>query len=1304
MKPSIKSISRFQQLLVLIMILVTFNLYSVRSAEFVIMNNIISFSSNGNAFSHLTTNFMSYPQNWHSPDDYYNGKFYAYFKVLDVPTNVPFGMQVGVFQYFPSKANWDHHNFNEVCSDPVVLQGIGNEVFYSGTPANWWKMDGRDVDFARVIDFQSVGPVLWGSNPSAPLIWTSGGGNDATWAQRAKWLPCTIQVVIVAVSYGSTFSGWANYLPNPALDQPTPNYGIYYINETTDAPVPSTNEFSIWSNMSSAVNGSGVPMQVTPGEGANFRTKAGNGLRKSQVQHIAVPCRPATPTFKYDAANYRTTTVVSSEYEYSDYENMSGAVDGTGTYVSIPSGTTKYFRKKATSTSFKSKVQALNASTVLPIAHEFLIINDTIDFPNATDTNGFYYFYYNADMPSNWMLADNYYWGEIYMRYEIISQKTATPVGLQFGIWQLQPEETGELHETMSEIVGMNGPGSIVETHSSPYHWWKLDNYLDFTKIDKTWHLGINPWRVDPYDRQIRQENPDVWSVRNNYWFPMKVHVSIVAVAYEHTFSGWDNYINTNPGSKKPTPNIAIDYINRTTSTVIPSTIEFSYNENMSYAENGKGQKLALIPGQDVYFRTKAADGLYASNIQHLVVPASANGPVFTLNFLYERTNENVTSDIEYWISDTLSGSSVGTGSSLSVTPGQDLYFRRKATTSTFASKIFHLVNPARPALPIVSIDYINEKTNEIISSSVEYTPNSNYTGAVSGTNARLDLNSGTDLYFWIKYSDTSYYSLVTTLDVPDRPQTPAITINYPNEVTSTVASTVEWSNNESMSTLFQGLNAPVTVTPGNDLYFRIKATSGSFKSAVQHLVVAGRPSQPAIAIDYLNEVTSIVSSSIEWSENASMTSSTSGQNTSVDVTPGVDLYFRIKPTSNSFKSLSQHLTVPARPSPPAITIDYLNEVTSIVPATIEWSENEDLSSATQGSGTTLNLVPGTDLYFRQKATSSAFMSASQHLNVASRPSTPSYTVNYLAEKTNESVSISDDYSPNSNMTDAVSGSNAQVSLNPGTDLYFRTRATSSSFRSNIELMVVPARPTTPSFSIDFTNGTTAESVSEDIEYSTHTNMSDPDYGAGEPLILIPGTDLYFRYRAGNTSFCSNKFYLEVPSNNFLGYSGNDTVNTASFVMYAILVDPSGILSLDDIQVTNGTAKNLREGNIFDVYPIANDFVHVIIPANSTAPNSFASNEVVVYYDGPVALDDRSEADVFTIHPNPSADGVVFIESTIRTPYSIEIFTGQGQLIKKIKVEESSKQALNLGDLEQGIYFIKLFTDNYYGIQKLIIE
>jgi hypothetical protein len=269
--------------------------------------------------------------------------------------------------------------------------------------------------------------------------------------------------------------------------------------------------------------------------------------------------------------------------------------------------------------------------------------------------------------------------------------------------------------------------------------------------------------------------------------------------------------------------------------------------------------------------------------------------------------------------------------------------------------------------------------------------------------------------------------------------------------------------------------------------------------------------------------------------------------------------------------------------------------------------------------------------------------------------------------------------------------------------MYLRNKATTSSFLSEIQTLIVPSRPQPPLFNINYATGTTVESAGTNILYSHNNNLSDPHYGTGSTITLEPGQDLFFRQVAGSSSFSSGVSQLTVPGNNFLGYSGNDTITQDKFIMYAILIDGSSAFGLDDLQITNGTAQNLRQGNVFDVYPTAKGTVTVVIPANTTKGNSFASNIVSVYNNQTTTGINDLVNDDFSVYPNPS-DGVIFIKAHQVAPYTVEVYSADGIFLKSFEMNTSDYQQINLQDLQKGLYFLKINIPGNVSFHKVILE
>jgi hypothetical protein len=646
--------------------------------------------------------------NWKSPYDFQNGQFYFRYEIINQPQlsgggYQPFGLSFCIWGSYTGDA------WKETCTDVHYFNGPGSVVSVNSSPNTWWVHPFGNIDWTDLSKLWRFGNPFWYDSQyllASPSYCT----NAPSWVwdnERDKFFPLEIRITIVAVAQGHSFSGWDYYLNGTTPDRmPTPAYTIDFPNERTAQAVPSSDEYANNSNMTGAVSGSGSALSLTPGQNVYFRTKASGEFLASYVQTLSVPTRPSAPTFGYDAANQRTSTVVSNVYEYSSNSDMSGAVTGDGSYVSIPSGTTKYFRKKATSSAFRSNIQTLQGVNNPTIGPEFIILRDTIDYPNSTDDNGFYFFYHNSTMPVNWTTPYDYYNGQVYTRYEIISQPTTTPIGLQFGIWQKLPPVTGTLYESMAEIRTLNGPGSVVTNNSSPNTWWEYNGGVDYTQMNNVWHFGINPWKVDPSELQIRQENASVWNERYTYWYPLKAYVIVVAVASGHTFSGWSNYVNS---TKPATPGYGIDYTNELTDVAVPASDEYSPNADMSGAISGTGQKVTLTPGQNIYFRTKAADGNPASDIQQLVVPGRPASPTFAIDYANETTTAEVTSEYEYSTQSNMGSAVPGEGVKIAITPGINRYFRKKATASSFKSAVQTLLVPVRPSIDATVNDTVKD-------------------------------------------------------------------------------------------------------------------------------------------------------------------------------------------------------------------------------------------------------------------------------------------------------------------------------------------------------------------------------------------------------------------------------------------------------------------------------------------------------------------------------------------------------------------------------------------------------------------
>jgi hypothetical protein len=631
-------------------------------------------------------------------------------------------------------------------------------------------------------------------------------------------------------------------------------------------------------------------------------------------------------------------------------------------------------------------------------------------------------------------------------------------------------------------------------------------------------------------------------------------------------------------------PSISINYTNETTSSVVAATVEYSLSADMSSTTSGTGVVVSLTPGTTYYFRTKATVSAVASAIKTLAVPARPATPDYTIDYTNETTNEIIASTDEYSSSSDMTYSSVGNNTKKNIYPGQTLYFRTKATSSSFKSLIQTLAIPSRPDVPTYTIDYENETTTQVVPATDEYSTSSSMTGKTSGNGVAIALTAGQKYYFRTKAASTSFKSSIQELSVPQRPSAPTYTVNFTNETTAqSIATSDEYSTSSDMKNTVSGTGSVVTVAPGQSYYFRTKYTASSLRSTVSTLVAPARPATPTYTIDFKNETTKeIVAATDEFSATADMSNASSGVNQKIAITAGQNIYFRKKATGSSFTSDIQTLEVTARQAAPNYSIDYENETThEAIASTDQYSTSSSLSNPSDGINKKISIYPGQNLYFYTPATSSSFKSPVQALVVPARPAIPSYSIDFIHETTAQSVSTSDKYSYAADMSNAIAGTGTKLALEPEQTIYFMTSASASSFKSEVQTLETPVQSAAPSFSINYKEETTYETMAATYEYSTSGEMVDPTTGTGEKITIIPGENIYIRAKATSTSFSSETQLLEIPSRPIMSGLSIDYVNekTAQLVdtniEYSYSEDMSGSTAGTGTSITVAPGTNV---------------------------------------------------------------------------------------------------------------------------------
>jgi len=222
---------------------------------------------------------------------------------------------------------------------------------------------------------------------------------------------------------------------------------------------------------------------------------------------------------------------------------------------------------------------------------------------------------------------------------------------------------------------------------------------------------------------------------------------------------------------------------------------------------------------------------------------------------------------------------------------------------------------------------------------------------------------------------------------------------------------------------------------------------------------------------------------------------------------------------------------VPPAPAAPDFTTDYFNERSAeILNDSIEYNTDPGFGYPKKyGIGVPLDLTPGEDVYLRMDATDTTLLGAVQHLVVNVRPVAPDFSIDFHQETTMENGDTIYEYSINSDLAGATTGTGMPFLLDPEADRYFRLRATDTSFTGHIQELVIPARPDTTDYSTDYFTESTAETVLPSDEYTNDPNFDTSAAGTGLKVVLLPGMDTYFRTISTDTTFSGAIQHLVIP-------------------------------------------------------------------------------------------------------------------------------------------------------------------------------
>lgn len=199
----------------LTLLLIWFNSFSpLSAAEFLVFQGERTFSEADKGFHYYYRNNQEFPstwpENWREPDDYWEGNLYIRIELKTTPENLPITLQACIWMHDADGTSTTTDELESCSQQRTAMSNPGVYEIRSTRISEWWhKNQGANaIDLARPRDFKRMGLVL---RTDTGCYITPYNVTPNCWDDREQYLPMEFRLTIVAVSAGSTFSGWENY-------------------------------------------------------------------------------------------------------------------------------------------------------------------------------------------------------------------------------------------------------------------------------------------------------------------------------------------------------------------------------------------------------------------------------------------------------------------------------------------------------------------------------------------------------------------------------------------------------------------------------------------------------------------------------------------------------------------------------------------------------------------------------------------------------------------------------------------------------------------------------------------------------------------------------------------------------------------------------------------------------------------------------------------------------------------------------------------------------------------------------------
>ena len=183
---------------------------------------------------------------------------------------------------------------------------------------------------------------------------------------------------------------------------------------------------------------------------------------------------------------------------------------------------------------------------------------------------------------------------------------------------------------------------------------------------------------------------------------------------------------------------------------------------------------------------------------------------------------------------------------------------------------------------------------------------------------------------------------------------------------------------------------------------------------------------------------------------------------------------------------------------------------------------------------------------------------------------------------------------------------------------------------------------------------------------------------------------------------------LDNPAHHFDYFGATAAIDHNGYVKDNIYYQASYTAGARMIDVSNINNKSIGEVGFFDTYPNNNNTafhgvwnVYPYFPSGNIIISDIDNGFFVIKKSGTLSLQNQNIKKSFSLYPNPASDKITLKSLNNKGINSIKIYSLVGQKIAEINTLNSTQYDLNISDLKEGVYFIKI---NNIQITKLVVR